>query len=225
VKRDKHSKLFYPSPRHQTAYLRVPCPVTPEHPRGYFVENTGLSRREAGGPEAWTAKAEKARGEAERAYLNALDPKVAVPQVIPTRRTVRQFADVVEKDAFLNCSPAWARCVRGYLKFAKGKSLLGPEAKKGLSKRALLAWKKACTESGIEDFKPYDLRAIFQTRAALGGASDLQTKAAMAHSCGQTDDYVLQTLAGEAMKAAARQAEKERREAKKSARVVAFRQR
>lgn len=91
-----------------------------------------------------------------------------------------------------------------------GRSLLGAETKQGLSERAGRAWRKACEEHGITGFEFYTLRACFETRAGLGGATDAQIKAAMAHANGQTDTYMLASLTGEAMKAAAKTAAQER---------------
>jgi integrase len=101
------ASLFRPSVRHSTIWVRYSGPKTTANPRGRYAQNTGIEWTEDTGSKAWK-DAEKIRAAKEREYANAIDPAVAVPQVIRTKRTVREWADLHLADLRAKTGAAWA---------------------------------------------------------------------------------------------------------------------
>jgi hypothetical protein len=99
------ASLFRPSPRHATIWVRYSGPKTSENLRGRYVENTHIPWTDDPTAKGWKA-AEKIQAAKEREFANALDPAVAVPQVIRSRRTVREWADLYLMDVKVRVSVA-----------------------------------------------------------------------------------------------------------------------
>jgi integrase len=142
------ASLFRPSARHTTIWVRYSGPKTTANPRGRYVVNTGFEWNDDTTSKAWK-DAEKIRGAKEREYANAIDPAVAVPQVIRTKRTVRAWADLHLEDLEAKTGAAWARRARYHVAHVCDRTSIGLLTPDKVTAEKIEAHQRARLEDGV----------------------------------------------------------------------------
>jgi integrase len=142
------ASLFRPSARHATIWVRYSGPKTTANPRGRYVANTGIEWTEDTTSKAWK-DAEKIRAAKEREYANAIDPAVAVPQVIRTKRTVRAWADLHLEDLAAKTGAAWARRARYHVAHVCDRTGIGLLTPDKVTAEKIEAHQRARLEDGV----------------------------------------------------------------------------
>jgi len=142
------ASLYRPSARHSTIWVRYSGPRTAANPRGRYVENTGIEWAEDRTSKAWKG-AEKVRAAKEREYSNAIDPAVSVPQIIRTKKTVRQWADLHLTDLEAKTGAAWALRARYHVAHVCDRTGIGALTPDKVTAEKIEAHQRARLEDGV----------------------------------------------------------------------------